>query len=95
VHVQFASALLDRDLLLHGDDEQAGWVPEPELEGMRWADVYVGLRGMRNPYELEDVPADRLRARRRTLGVVSAERTPQRGGCWCACRTRCSRRRPG
>ena len=75
VHVQFASALLDRDLLLHGDDEQAGWVPEPELEGMRWADVYVGLRSMRNPYELEDVPAERLRARRRALGVVSAERS--------------------
>jgi aminopeptidase len=74
-HVQFASAYLERALLRHGTQAQLAWVPEPEAQGMAWADVYVGLRGARNPHEFADVAADRLAAHRRATGKVSALRT--------------------
>lgn len=73
-HVQFGSALLERELLLHGSDEQLDWVPELEARGLEWADVYVGLRALRNPGELEGVPPARLAAHRRALGTLSALR---------------------
>jgi aminopeptidase len=76
-HVQFTSALLDRDLMMFGSDEQVGWIPEPEMTGMQWADVYVGLRGFRNPYEFAGLPARRISAHRQAMGTVSAERNAQ------------------
>jgi aminopeptidase len=72
--VQFTSAYLDRSLLQYGSDDQVRWVPELEQKGMEWADVYIGLRGARNPYELSDIPAGRLVEHRRALGVVSSLR---------------------
>jgi aminopeptidase len=74
-HVQFASAYLERALLRHGDQTQLDWVPEPEAQGMEWADVYIGLRGARNPHEFSDIPSNRLAAHRRAMGKVSAMRT--------------------
>ena len=38
--VQFLSEELNRLALLHGSNEQIGWVPEVEAFGMEWADVY-------------------------------------------------------
>ena len=73
--IELQSAEIERDLLALGSDEQAGWVPEMQIKGMEWADVYIGLRGAANPHELEDVPAARIAARRRALGLVSALRT--------------------
>ena len=54
--VQFASAYLDRALLMHGSDELIARVPDLERNGMEWADVYIGLRGARNPHELAGIP---------------------------------------
>jgi aminopeptidase len=72
--VQFASAYLERALLLHGSDDLVGRVPDLELQGMEWADVYVGLRGASNPHELAGIPPERLAAHRRALGAISARR---------------------
>lgn len=74
-HVQFASAYLERALMRHGTQAQLDWVPEPEAQGMEWADVYIGLRGARNPHEFAEIPADCLAAHRRAMGKVSAMRT--------------------
>jgi aminopeptidase len=74
-HVQFASAYLERALMRHGTEAQVGWVPEPELNAIHWADVYIGLRGARNPHEFAGVPADVIAAHRRAMGVVSRART--------------------
>jgi aminopeptidase len=74
-HIEFQSATLERDLLLHGSDEQVAWVPEMQTIGMDWADVYIALRGASNPRILEGVPVGRIAARRKALGIVSAHRT--------------------
>jgi len=73
-HVEFQSAYIDRALLKHGTLEQAGIVPEMHAAGMKWADVYIGLRGASNPYELSDIPADLLAARKKAMGKVSSMR---------------------
>lgn len=73
--VEFVSAFLDRELMRHGTIEQVGWVPEIEAYGMEWADVYVGLRGFRNPYEFSGISPDRIAAYKKALGKTSAMRT--------------------
>lgn len=73
--VRFASAYLERELLRHGTQDLIGRTPDLESYGMRWADVYFGVRGARSPYELADVPADRLAAHRQAMGQISALRT--------------------
>ena len=76
--VQFASAYLERALMLHGNQEQLDWVPDQEARGMEWADVYIGLRGARNPYEFAGVSAEALVAHKRAMGKVSAMRNQTR-----------------
>jgi hypothetical protein len=73
--VQFTSAYLERALLRYGSDALVARVPDLELQGMEWADVYVGLRGARNPHELAGIPPERLAAHKRAMGAVSARRT--------------------
>lgn len=75
--VHFDSASLERELLCHGGADLIRRVPDLEAYGMRWADVYIGLRGARNPYELEGLPASRMAAHRRAMGTVSALRTTE------------------
>jgi aminopeptidase len=72
--VEFVSAYLERELMLHGTMEQLDWVPGIQAHGMEWADVYIGLRGARNPHEFAGIDADRLAAHRRALGKTSAMR---------------------
>ncbi len=73
-HVEFQSAYLERDLMLYGSEEQLDWVPEMQAHGMEWADVYVGLRGARNPHEFTGIGADKIAAHKRAMGKVSAMR---------------------
>src|SRR5215210_7018521 len=75
--VQFASAYLERTLLLHGSDDLIARVPDLERVGMEWADVYIGLRGARNPHELAGIPTERLALHRRAQGAISALRNEQ------------------
>ncbi|MCC6313908.1 MAG: aminopeptidase [Thermomicrobiales bacterium] len=72
--VQFASAWLERALLQHGTPELIDRVPDLERQGMEWADVYIGLRGARNPHEFTGIPAERLAAHKRAMGTISALR---------------------
>ncbi len=73
-NIEFQSAYLERDLMLYGTKEQLDWVPEMSSHGMEWGDVYIGLRGARNPHEFKDIPADKITAHKRALGHVSAMR---------------------
>jgi aminopeptidase len=41
---------------------------------MEWADVYVGLRGARNPNEFTDIDARTLSAHKKSMGHISAMR---------------------
>jgi aminopeptidase len=73
-NIEFQSAYLERDLMLYGTDEQLEWVPELQSFGMEWADVYIGLRGARNPHEFANIPSQKIVAHRRAMGKVSAMR---------------------
>jgi aminopeptidase len=73
-HVEFQSVLLERDLMLLGTKEQLDWVPEMSAHGMEWADVYIGLRGARNPFEFSGIAAEKIAAHKKSMGKVSAMR---------------------
>jgi aminopeptidase len=73
--VEFQSALLERELMLHGSQEQLDWVTDPSAYAMKWADAYVGLRGNRNPYEFQGISAKRLKSHKKAMGQLSAMRT--------------------
>ena len=73
--VEFQSAYLERDLMKLGSGEQIDWVNEMQTTGMEWADVYVGLRGARNPGEFFDIDAGTLSAHKKSMGRISAMRT--------------------
>jgi len=72
--IQLLSETLRKSLLKFGNDEQINWIPEIEMLGMDWADVYIGLRGAHNLYELKDIPADKLSANQSAQGKVSTSR---------------------
>lgn len=72
--VEFQSAYLDRELLVHGNMDQLEWKPEMSAYGMEWADVYIGLRGARNPHEFADIKPHRIRAHKQASGQVSSMR---------------------
>ena len=72
--VEFQSAYLERDLMKLGNDEQINWVPEMHAKGMEWADVYIGLRGARNPNEFLDIEAKKIADHKRSIGKISAMR---------------------
>ena len=72
--VQFLSETLRRSLLCYGNQEQVEWVPEIEAYGMDWADVYIGLRGAHNLFELQDIDAEKLAANQKANGIISSLR---------------------
>jgi aminopeptidase len=79
--VQFLSETLRHALLTYGNQEQLTWLPEIEAYGMEWADVYIGLRGAHNLYELADVPAERLSSNQRAQGKISTLRWQKTRWC--------------
>jgi len=79
--VQFLSEALRRCVLKHGNREQVEWVPELEMWGIEWADVYIGLRGAHNLFELQDIPGDKLAANQAAMGVVSTARWEKTRWC--------------
>lgn len=74
VQVQFLSDLLNHSLLRYGSTDQIGWVPEMEIKGVDWADVYFGLRGAHNLNEYHDISAESIALLRQGMGKVSAYR---------------------
>jgi aminopeptidase len=72
--VQFLSEELRHSLLQGGNDKQISWLPEMEMWGMEWADVYIALRGAHNLYEMHDIASDRLSVQQKVLGEVSTSR---------------------
>lgn len=72
--VEFQSAYLERDLMLYGDDNQISWINEMQSYGMEWADVYIGLRGARNPNEFLDISARKISSHKKSMGAISAMR---------------------
>jgi len=74
-HIEFQSTLLQRDLIKGSVPDQFDKSHELQKKGIRWADVYIGLRGASNPHELQGIEPERISAFRKSLGKVSALRT--------------------
>ncbi len=74
VQVQFHSELLRHNLLEYGSIEQISWVPELESYGMEWADVYIGLRGAHNLFEMANISPEKLALSQRANGKISTMR---------------------
>lgn len=79
--VQFLSETLRQTLLRYGNVNQISWEPEIEAYGMEWADVYIGLRGAHNLYELAGIPGDVLAVNQKAMGVISAQRWEKTRWC--------------
>lgn len=76
-YVEFHSAYLERDLMNFGSMQQCEWVPEIQAAAIEWADVYLSLRGARNPHEFSNIGSEKFVAHRQAMGKVSALRTEQ------------------
>ncbi|MBG56438.1 MAG: hypothetical protein CL935_04850 [Deltaproteobacteria bacterium] len=74
-HIEFKSTLLQRDLMISGDTEKLDISHELQEKGIRWANIYIGLRGASNPHEFHGIKPQRITAFRKSLGKVSALRT--------------------
>ncbi len=81
VQIQFSSTEMRRILLQYGSNEQISWQPEMELQGMDWADVYIGLRGSPNPFELQKIDSDKLAINQATMGEISKQRWQKTRWC--------------
>jgi len=81
VQVLFNSEYLKHSLLRHGNQEQISWLPELETQGLEWANVYFGLRGGHNLYELADIPSEKLALHQHILGNLSSLRWEKTRWC--------------
>jgi aminopeptidase len=79
--IQFLSETLRRSLLTYGNPEQISWIPEMEQWGMDWANVYIGLRGAHNLFELEEIPSEKLAANQAAMGIISSNRWKKTRWC--------------
>lgn len=73
--VEFQSAYLERDLMLHGSEAQIAWASEMQAYGMDWAAVNIAIRGVRNPHEFDGIASQKIALHRKSLGQISALRT--------------------
>lgn len=71
----FSSSTLEGKLLRSKNEALINHYPDLEVFGMEWADAYIGIRGMRNPYEEFDAPVTAIIKRMKIRGTVSALRT--------------------
>lgn len=76
--VEYQSAYLEKALMLYGDERQTSWINEMSLQGMEWADCYIGLRGARNPHEFAEVSGKNLAVHKKAMGKISAARNSTR-----------------
>jgi aminopeptidase len=49
-------------------------VTDLEYKAIDWADVWMGIRGVRNPYELSSIPAHKVAAHRQAYGKLAEKR---------------------
>jgi len=79
--VQFLSEKLRHSVLEFGTIDQLSWVPELEIYGMEWADVYIGLRAASDTNLHKGIDAGRLAMSQAAAGKVSALRWAKTRWC--------------
>ena len=68
--VQLQHALIDRELILGGSEEQFETALSWEMERMKGMDAYIALRGAANVFETSDLPQDDMKRAIRILKPV-------------------------
>ena len=71
VEVAFTSTEFEYDLVKYGSAQQLDWTPAVLKYGVDWADAWIGLSAVKNPYALEGLPADRRAKRGRVTGALA------------------------
>lgn len=79
--VQFLSERIRHKLLSYGSDEQIKRIPDMEMWGMEWADVYLGLRGAFNLGETCSIDSSRRSLNQIVNGIVSKARWEKTRWC--------------
>lgn len=59
--VNLQHARISREMLLHCEQEQLECSADIELQRMKAMDAYIALRGGDNPFELSDIPAEKMK----------------------------------
>lgn len=74
-YVEFHSAYHERACMNMGNIDQNEQTPEIQASAIKWADVHINIRSIRNPHEFTDIPIEKFVAHRRAMGQISALRT--------------------
>ncbi len=67
--------------LKHGSEKQIQFLPEWEMEKIKKMDVFIGACGETNGYDLNDIPAEKISLRSKTVRPLVDERV--RNTRWC------------
>ncbi len=82
--VYFSSVYFTRSLLRFGNTKQIAYNTPIENFGIDEADVWIGIRAIRNPYELSDLESKKLNEYNRAVGLTTHKRVD--GTRWVICR---------
>jgi len=81
--VYFSSVHFAYDRLKFGNEKQVQYYPKVDDFSIDWADVWLGIRAVKNPYELKEIDPKRLAQTQRIYGKLAQKRIKK---CrWCLC----------
>jgi aminopeptidase len=72
--VYFSSVYFAHDRLKFGSDEQVTYYPKVDEASIEWADVWMGIRAVKNPYELKEIDAKKLAEDQKIYGRLADKR---------------------
>lgn len=72
--VYFSSIHLTYDRLKFGSPLQVKYYPKVDDSSIEWADVWLGIRAVKNPYELKGIDAKRLAEDTKICGKLASKR---------------------
>ena len=79
--VQFLSEKIRNKLLQYGNEEQLQHIPDIEMLGIEWADVYLGIRGAFNLGETWNIESEKRSLNQVVNGKISKARWEQTRWC--------------
>ncbi len=72
--VYFSSVYFTYDRLKFGSDLQVKYYPKVDDASIDWADVWLGIRAVKNPYELKGIDSKRLAEDQKIYGRLATKR---------------------
>lgn len=72
--VYFSSVHFIYDRLKYGSDKQVKYYPKVDDASIEWANVWLGIRAVKNPYELREIEAKKLAQDTKVYGRLAEKR---------------------